>query len=255
MSKVLIIGAGGVGGVVAHKCAMNADVFSPDHPGQPDQVQMRQASRPRSARCTRPRHRHRAIDADNVPETVALIRASSSPTGAQRRAALPGPDHHGRVPRGRRRTTSTPPTTSRRTWPSSNTSGSGPTRSGSSKAGLMALLGCGLRPRRDQRLLAPTRQKHHFDEHRTRSTSSTATPAATARPSPPTSTPRSTSARSPSRAATGTTASGSRSEPLTEQQAFDFPRHRAHEVLPAVPRGARVAGQELPHGSSASASG
>ena len=28
MSKVLIIGAGGVGGVVAHKCAMNAHVFT-----------------------------------------------------------------------------------------------------------------------------------------------------------------------------------------------------------------------------------
>ncbi|MCS6832370.1 MAG: saccharopine dehydrogenase NADP-binding domain-containing protein, partial [Flammeovirgaceae bacterium] len=28
MSKVLIIGAGGVGGVVAHKCAMNSHIFT-----------------------------------------------------------------------------------------------------------------------------------------------------------------------------------------------------------------------------------
>ena len=28
MSKVLIIGAGGVGGVVTHKCAQNPEVFS-----------------------------------------------------------------------------------------------------------------------------------------------------------------------------------------------------------------------------------
>ena len=28
MAKVLIIGAGGVGGVVAHKCAMTPDVFT-----------------------------------------------------------------------------------------------------------------------------------------------------------------------------------------------------------------------------------
>ena len=28
MSKVLIVGAGGVGGVVAHKCAMNPEVFT-----------------------------------------------------------------------------------------------------------------------------------------------------------------------------------------------------------------------------------
>ena len=64
--------------------------------------------------------------------------------------------------------------------------------------GLMALLGCGFDPGRDQRLLrlrpeAPLRRDPRS------STSSTATPATTAIPLPPTSTRRSTSARSPRR--------------------------------------------------------
>src|SRR5690606_8000690 len=73
MSKVLIIGAGGVGGVVTHKCAMNSDVFS----------DITLASRTKSkcdkiAAEVKQMHgveiRTRAVDADNVAETVALIR-------------------------------------------------------------------------------------------------------------------------------------------------------------------------------------
>ena len=73
MHRVLIIGAGGVGGVVAHKCAANADVFG----------DILLASRTK-ARCDgiaksvqelRGRTIDTArVDADNVPETVALIR-------------------------------------------------------------------------------------------------------------------------------------------------------------------------------------
>ncbi|MCA9680892.1 MAG: saccharopine dehydrogenase family protein [Myxococcales bacterium] len=73
MSKVLIIGAGGVGGVVAHKCAMNADVFT----------DITLASRTR-AKCDRlaaeieqmhgVRIATAAVDADVVAETAALIR-------------------------------------------------------------------------------------------------------------------------------------------------------------------------------------
>ncbi|WP_027390764.1 saccharopine dehydrogenase family protein [Chrysiogenes arsenatis] len=70
MSTVLIIGAGGVGRVVAHKCAMNSDVFT----------RIVLASRTLS-KCeqirdeiTAAKLEVAAVDADNVPELVALIR-------------------------------------------------------------------------------------------------------------------------------------------------------------------------------------
>jgi saccharopine dehydrogenase (NAD+, L-lysine forming) len=74
MSKVLIIGAGGVGSVVAHKCALNADVFT----------DIMLASRTR-AKCDRIAAEVQAmhgitiqtaqVDADVVAEMVALIRS------------------------------------------------------------------------------------------------------------------------------------------------------------------------------------
>jgi len=69
MAKVLIVGAGGVGGVVAHKCAQVPEVFGEIH----------LASRTKSkcdaiaAQIARPIHTHQ-VDADNVLETVELIR-------------------------------------------------------------------------------------------------------------------------------------------------------------------------------------
>jgi saccharopine dehydrogenase (NAD+, L-lysine-forming) len=69
MSKVLIIGAGGVGGVVAHKCAQVPEVFS----------EICLASRT-LARCEKikaelPRPiRTAQVDADDVPQLTALIR-------------------------------------------------------------------------------------------------------------------------------------------------------------------------------------
>jgi saccharopine dehydrogenase (NAD+, L-lysine-forming) len=73
MHKVLIIGAGGVGGVVAHKCAKNPDVFG----------EIMLASRTKS-RCdaiaasvkelTGRDIATAAVDADDVPQTVALIK-------------------------------------------------------------------------------------------------------------------------------------------------------------------------------------
>jgi len=74
MAKVLIIGAGGVGSVVAHKCAMNPDVFG----------EIVLASRTK-ARCdaiaasiktrTGREIETAQVDADNVPELVRLIRS------------------------------------------------------------------------------------------------------------------------------------------------------------------------------------
>lgn len=73
MHKVLIIGAGGVGGVVVHKCAKNPDVFG----------EILLASRTKS-RCdaiaasvkelTGRDIATAALDADDVPQTVALIK-------------------------------------------------------------------------------------------------------------------------------------------------------------------------------------
>ena len=69
MAKVMIIGAGGVGGVVAHKCAQLQEVFT----------EIILASRT-EAKCnaiakTLPRQISTAqVDADNVPELVALLR-------------------------------------------------------------------------------------------------------------------------------------------------------------------------------------
>ncbi|MDP5120620.1 MAG: saccharopine dehydrogenase NADP-binding domain-containing protein, partial [Spirosomaceae bacterium] len=74
MSKVLIIGAGGVGTVVAHKCAMNASVFT----------EIMLASRTKS-KCDKiaaeVKQMHgvkiqtAAIDADLVPDLVELIKS------------------------------------------------------------------------------------------------------------------------------------------------------------------------------------
>jgi saccharopine dehydrogenase (NAD+, L-lysine-forming) len=69
MAKVLIIGAGGVGNVVVHKCAQAAEVF--------DEIVL--ASRTKSkcdaiaATLNRPITTEQ-VDADNVPELVALIK-------------------------------------------------------------------------------------------------------------------------------------------------------------------------------------
>ena len=73
MSKVLVIGAGGVGSVAVHKMAMNADIF-------PD---ITLASR-RKFKCDAVAESVKArtgvtidtaqVDADNVPELVALIK-------------------------------------------------------------------------------------------------------------------------------------------------------------------------------------
>lgn len=70
MSKVVIIGAGGVSGVVVHKCAALPEVFS----------EIMLASRRKSkcdaiaAQLVRP-IRTAQVDADNVPELVALIKS------------------------------------------------------------------------------------------------------------------------------------------------------------------------------------
>ncbi len=73
MGKVVIIGAGGVGGVVAHKCAQRPEVFSDillasRTKSRADDVAADVLARQRRAIKTA------QVDADNVEETVALLK-------------------------------------------------------------------------------------------------------------------------------------------------------------------------------------
>lgn len=70
MAKVMIIGAGGVGGVVAHKCAQVANVF--------EEIVLASRTLAKcdaiAAQLSRP-VKTAQVDADNVPELVALLNA------------------------------------------------------------------------------------------------------------------------------------------------------------------------------------
>jgi len=69
MSKVLIIGAGGVGSVVAHKCAQIPEVFS--------DICLASRTKSKCDKIASELEREIAtaqVDADNVPETVALLK-------------------------------------------------------------------------------------------------------------------------------------------------------------------------------------
>lgn len=68
MSKVLIIGAGGVGGVVTHKCAQLADVFGEIVLASRNEDKCKAIA----AQLNRPIETAQ-VDADNVPELVELI--------------------------------------------------------------------------------------------------------------------------------------------------------------------------------------
>jgi saccharopine dehydrogenase (NAD+, L-lysine-forming) len=71
MAKVLIIGAGGVGNVVAHKCVQATETFS--------EVLLATRTKAKAdaiaAQINCPRLKTARLDADNVAETVALIRS------------------------------------------------------------------------------------------------------------------------------------------------------------------------------------
>ena len=74
MGRVLIVGAGGVGGVVAHKCAQQKEIFSEI------MLASRTLSRAEKIRDQVKQLQGRdiqvsALDADNVKETVALLKA------------------------------------------------------------------------------------------------------------------------------------------------------------------------------------
>ncbi len=70
MSKVMIIGAGGVGGVVAHKCAQLPDVFTDIVLASRTEAKCKAIA----AQLERP-IKTAQVDADNVPELTALLNA------------------------------------------------------------------------------------------------------------------------------------------------------------------------------------
>jgi saccharopine dehydrogenase (NAD+, L-lysine-forming) len=70
MSKVMIIGAGGVGGVVTHKCAQLPDVFTEIVLASRTEAKCKAIA----AQLDRP-IKTAQVDADNVPELTALLKA------------------------------------------------------------------------------------------------------------------------------------------------------------------------------------
>ncbi|NTS77055.1 saccharopine dehydrogenase NADP-binding domain-containing protein, partial [Catenovulum sp. SM1970] len=73
MSKVIIVGAGGVGGVVAHKCAQVAEVFSEIVLASRTVAKCDKIAAQIAAKTGR-EVRTAQVDADNVPEMVALLK-------------------------------------------------------------------------------------------------------------------------------------------------------------------------------------
>jgi saccharopine dehydrogenase (NAD+, L-lysine-forming) len=72
MSKIIIIGAGGVGGVVAHKCAQVADVFTEVVLASRTQSKCEAIAAQVKEKTGRVFSTAK-VDADNVPELVALF--------------------------------------------------------------------------------------------------------------------------------------------------------------------------------------
>lgn len=73
MNTVLIIGAGGVGHVVANKCAQLSDTFHTIHLASRTKSKCDAIAKDVQERTGRTIHTH-AVDADDVPATVALIK-------------------------------------------------------------------------------------------------------------------------------------------------------------------------------------
>ena len=122
MARVLIIGAGGVGSVVAHKCAQNPEVFTEI------MLASRTVSKCDAIAASIKERTGRIIEtarvnADDVPELVALIKRYKPVMVIN--VALPYQDLT-IMDACRACTTWTPPTTNRWMWRSSNTNGSGP---------------------------------------------------------------------------------------------------------------------------------
>jgi saccharopine dehydrogenase (NAD+, L-lysine forming) len=205
MNRVLIVGAGGVGTVVAHKCAQNPGVFGAV------MLASRTVSRAQAVAAAVKQKQQRDIataplDADNVAETVALLRSFKPKLLIN--VALPyqdltlmqacleaGVDY---LDTANYESPGFPKFEYRHQWAM---------HPDYEKAGVMALLGSGFDPGVTNVFCAYARD-HLFDEIDTIDMA-----AITARRSRRISTPKSTYAKSPSPAAIGKTVNGSKSPP------------------------------------------
>ncbi len=120
MGKVLIIGAGGVGTVVAHKVAQNPDVFT----------EIMIASRTKS-KCDaivkaigNPNIQTAQVDADMWMNWLLSLIASNR-NRHKRSTSLSGSYHYGRLVLKAESTIWTLPTMSRKMWLTLNTAGNG----------------------------------------------------------------------------------------------------------------------------------
>ncbi len=101
MSKVVVIGAGGVGHVVAHKCAQRPDVFSEIVLASRTVARCDAVARS-VAELTGRQLRTAAVDADDARQVTALLEAERPALVFH--VALPYQDfaHHGRLSGGGR---------------------------------------------------------------------------------------------------------------------------------------------------------
>ena len=101
MSKVLIIGCGGVASVAIHKCCQVPEVFTEiciasRTKSKCDKLAAELASKTTTKITTA------QVDADQTEEVIALIKSLPARSGHEHCPALPGPDHHGCLPGLRR---------------------------------------------------------------------------------------------------------------------------------------------------------
>ena len=100
MNTVLIIGAGGVGHVVANKCAQLPDIFQNIHLASRTKSKCDAVAEDVRSRTGVSITTH-SVDADDVPATVALIREIKPQLLINVAPALPGSHPDGSLPGNR----------------------------------------------------------------------------------------------------------------------------------------------------------
>ena len=103
MSKVLLIGAGGVGNVVAHKVAQATEVFSEILLASRNENKCKAIAADVKAATGVSRSRPRAWTPTTCRELVALMREFKPKLVINVALSVPGPADHGRLPSRRRR--------------------------------------------------------------------------------------------------------------------------------------------------------
>ena len=101
MTKILVIGAGGVGSVATHKMAMLQDVFSDITLASRREVKCKDIADSVMARVGR-QIQTAELDADDTNATARLIEKTGAELVVNLSTSLSGFNHHGGVPESRR---------------------------------------------------------------------------------------------------------------------------------------------------------